>query len=132
NEPFLAGYDPDYTATVPGQFENPPGLRKYYVADRVRDSAQFNLTWSPGEQWALGWNANWLDDEYDSSELGLTQGTVQDYTFDVAWTPSPTWTTYGFYTWEKLASGQDGQSIASATRVDDDVNPARSWFADHL
>ncbi|HET7845619.1 MAG TPA: MtrB/PioB family decaheme-associated outer membrane protein [Xanthomonadales bacterium] len=132
NEPFLQGYDPDYTATVPGNFENPPDLRKYHLADRTRDSVQFNLTFTPGEHWSLGFNANRLDDDYDSSELGLTKGTVQDATFDVAWTPTPEWTTYGFHTYEKLVNEQDGQSIGGGTRVQDAVNPARSWFADHV
>ncbi len=130
NEPFLSGYDPGYTATIPGQFENPPDLRKYHEADRTRDAAQFNLSFTPTEAWALGFNASWLADDYDSSELGLTKGSVQDMTFDVAFTPSAAWTAYGFYTYEKLVNDQDGQSVGG-NRVVDAANPARSWFADH-
>ncbi|HET9485422.1 MAG TPA: MtrB/PioB family decaheme-associated outer membrane protein [Xanthomonadales bacterium] len=131
NEPFLSGYDPGYTSTVPGQFENAPGLRKYHLADRQRDQGTVYLTVTPNEAWSFGLNTNYVEDDYDESELGLTFSRMHDYTVDVAWMPAERWTAWGFYTYEKLASDQDGQSMGGGTRVADAVNPARSWFADH-
>ncbi len=131
NEPFLSGYAPGYTGTVPGSFENLPLLRKFHLADRERDQATLYLSLTPHEAWSIGLNANYLEDDYDRSELGLVHSRMHDYTVDLAWVPAATWSAYGFYTYEKLASDQDGQSVRGATRLIDAADPARSWFADH-
>ena len=131
NEPFLSGYAPGYTSTVPGQFENPPDLRKYHLADREREQGTVYLTVTPSEAWSFGLNMNYAEDDYEESELGLTHSRMHDYTVDVAWVPSDRWTAWGFYTYEKLAADQDGQSTRGGTRVEDSVDPRRSWFADH-
>ncbi len=131
NEPFLSGYSPGYTSTVPGQFENPPLLRKFHLADRVRDQASLYLTLTPNEAWSVGFNADYMDDDYTSSELGLTRSRLLDYTVDVAWVPATSWSLYGFYTYDRMRSDQDGRSTRGATRPADSVDPARSWFADH-
>lgn len=130
-EPFLSGYSPGYTSTVPGGWENAPGLRKYHLADRDRQQAILHATYMPTEAWAVGFNVNYIDDDFDDSELGLTRSIASDYTLDVAYAPGQNWSTYGFYTYERIDSDQDGRSIrGAATRVADAVDPNRSWFAD--
>lgn len=131
NEPFLSGYSPGYTSTVPGNFENPPNLRRFYLADRIRDTLGGNLSFTPGELWSIAFDAQRTQDDYRHSELGLTGTTSEAYTVDVAFTPTAAWTSTAFYSRENLNVDQNGQSIGSATRVVDASNPARSWTALH-
>lgn len=131
NEPFLSGYSPGYTSTVPGGWENAPGLRKYHLADRDRQQAILHMGYMPTEAWVFGLNVNYIDDDYDSSDLGLTSSIASDYTLDIAYAPGQNWSAYGFYTYERMDADQDGRSIrGNATRVADAEDPTRSWFAD--
>ena len=131
NEPFLSGYSPGYTSTVPGGWENAPGLRKYHLADRDRQQAILHMGYMPTEAWVFGLNVNYIDDDYDSSDLGLTSSIASDYTLDIAYAPGQNWSAYGFYTYERMDADQDGRSIrGAATRVADAEDPNRSWFAD--
>lgn len=131
NEPFLSGYSPGYTSTVPGGWENAPGLRKYHLADRDRQQAILHMGYMPTEAWVFGLNVNYIDDDYDSSDLGLTSSIASDYTLDIAYAPGQNWSAYGFYTYERMDADQDGRSIrGAATRVADAEDPTRSWFAD--
>lgn len=131
NHPFLSGYDPGYTDTVPGAFENPPGLRKYYQADRSRNRFGLSLSFTPGQAWSLGFDAQRLRDDYRHSELGLRRSDSDVYTFDLSYTPSARWSSYAFYTRESMDQDQAGVSTRGGTRVEDSQNPARRWFANH-
>lgn len=131
NEPFLSGYAPGYTSTVPGQFENPPGLRRFFLADRVRDRIGANLSFTPHEQWNISLDASTIEDDYDQSELGVTSARNSVYTVDVAYVPSATWSIYAFHSREKMDLDQNGVSIGGGTRVGDADNPNRAWSAFH-
>lgn len=132
SEPFLSGYSSGYTATVPGQWENAPGLRKFFLADRRRDRATLRLAFTPSEHWALGLDASSIDEDYTRSQLGLTAARVGAYTADVAFTPGADWSFHGFYSREEFDFDQAGQSIrGAATRLADAVDPARHWTASH-
>jgi MtrB/PioB family decaheme-associated outer membrane protein len=132
NEPFLSGYSSGYIATVPGQWENAPALRKYFLADRRRDVATLRVAVTPSERWSIGLDASRTDEDYRSSELGLTAADVGAYSMDVAFVPSADWTFHGFYTREEFDFDQAGQSIrGGATRLLDAVDPARRWTARH-
>jgi hypothetical protein len=48
-EPLHSGYNPEYVATLPGGFENPPALRKFNQADRTRDVGSMFVTVTPLE-----------------------------------------------------------------------------------
>jgi MtrB/PioB family decaheme-associated outer membrane protein len=131
DHPFLSGYDPGYTDTIPGGFENPPDLRKYYEADRTRDRFGLSLALTPGEHWSIGFDANRLKDDYRHSELGLRRSESRVYTLDLSFVPSARWSGHAFYTRESMEQDQAGVSTRGATRVEDAADPARHWFAHH-
>jgi MtrB/PioB family decaheme-associated outer membrane protein len=130
DHPFLSGYDPGYTDTIPGGFENPPGLRKYYQADRTRDRLAVNLAFTPGN-WNFGLDAQQVRDDYDHSELGLQYARNSVITIDAGYAPSENWSVYAFHTWEHVAQDQAGVSTRGGTRDIDVVDPTRLWWADH-
>lgn len=132
NEPFLSGYAPAYTSTIPGQWENAPGLRKYFLADRRRDRATLRVAVTPSEHWSIGLDASHTDEDYRNSELGLTAARIGTYTADIAFTPREDWSFHGFYSRDDVDFHQAGQSVrGAATRVSDAVDPARRWTARH-
>lgn len=131
-EPFLSSYAPGYTATVPGGWENHPDMRKYFLADRIRDKLALFANYMPAERWTVGANASYLSDDYDASELGLTQSSIRSYTLDVSFIPSETVTTYAFYTYDDLRSDQDGHSFSGgAVKLTQAADPTRDWFVKH-
>ena len=130
-EPIETGYTPQYAATLPGGFENAPGLRKFNQADRTRDIASAFVSVTPWTPLTLSAGVDYALDDYDKSDLGLVLSRVRSHTFDAVWAPTETWSAYGFFTHEKMDADQDGRSLGGATRVADSVNPLRSWFAFH-
>ncbi|MGQ0429477.1 MAG: MtrB/PioB family decaheme-associated outer membrane protein [Gammaproteobacteria bacterium] len=130
-EPFLSGYSPGYTSTVAGGWENPPGLRKFHLADRDREQLGAQISITPPGDWAFNLEFDRSDDDYRQSELGLTASEIETASIDVSWSPSEAWSVYAFYTRDDLFSTQDGVSIRGATRVADAVDPARAWNARH-
>jgi MtrB/PioB family decaheme-associated outer membrane protein len=132
DEPFLSGYSPGYTSTVGGGWENPPGLRKFHLADRDRDQIALMATLSPSQHWSFGFEADRAVDDYSRSELGLTESRIAAYSFDATFTPSVDWTAYAFYTWESLRMQQNGHSIQGGANHEASLaDPGRAWAARH-
>src|SRR3546814_14402518 len=72
---------------------------------------------------ALSVDGSYSNDDYNKSDLGLTQSKVQSYTFDLTATPIEQWTMYGFYTYDKLDTDQNGVSFRSGAHR---LEPVRS------
>ena len=53
-----------------GYAENPL-LRKFYLADRLRNSIEGRLDYAINEKFSLGLSADYADDDYDDSTVGL-------------------------------------------------------------
>ena len=132
NEPFLSGYDPGYTATVPGGFENLPGLRKYYLANRDRDQVSASASLMPTEAWTLSAALDYAKDEYNQSELGLVDSKIDSFTFETVYAPSAHWSMFLFYNREELTANQNGRSFAGgANQLTQGFDPDRNWYAAH-
>lgn len=131
NEPLETGFVPGFAATLNGGFEQQPALRKFNQADRTRDIGSAALSYTPIPALTLSVGVDYALDDYDSSEIGLTLARTRSHTGDVVWAPNEHWSAYAFYTYEKMDSNQDGQSVGGNTRLVDSTNPARSWFAFH-
>lgn len=100
--------DPDF----PG--EN-PALREYYLADRERSSYGASLNYQAADNLSLGASADYLQDEYDDTEIGLTESRQPSYTLDAAWQPRENLTTHAFYTREDIDSKQSGSAAGTTT-----------------
>jgi MtrB/PioB family decaheme-associated outer membrane protein len=55
------------------RYINHPQLSQYYLANREQWKTKADFTWLPSEKWNLGLNLQWLNDDYDQSQLGLTR-----------------------------------------------------------
>jgi MtrB/PioB family decaheme-associated outer membrane protein len=131
NEPFLSGYSPGYTGTVVGGWENPPLLRKFHLADRVRDRIGASVNITPTETWSVALDVQTIDDDYRASELGVRRSSSDVFTLDLGYIPSERWSAYAFLSRENLQLEQNGASIRGPTREADALDPARRWHAEH-
>ena len=131
-EPFISSNTPEAVAATAGGFENLPGLRKYYLADRVRDKLNLVLNYMPAERWNLGFGANYIKDDYEESEFGLTKSDIQQYTVDVAYMPTFKTSIYGFASLEKFDSDQDGRAFrGGGAKLAQASDPGNNWFVKH-
>jgi MtrB/PioB family decaheme-associated outer membrane protein len=113
NRPFLTGHDPatiaaDLAADPDSVYENDPLMRKTYLADRDRDQVSATVNFYPYDTVAFTVNANYANDDYKHTEIGLQNGANFNLTFDITYTPSEDVTTYAFVTSEKSNYEQAG------------------------
>ena len=54
------------------RYINHPELSQYYLSNRERWEAKVDLQYSPVSRWDLNTNISWREDDFDKSELGLT------------------------------------------------------------
>jgi MtrB/PioB family decaheme-associated outer membrane protein len=66
-----------------GYPENPL-LRKFYLADRLRDSIEGHLDYAINEKVSIGVSADYANDDYNHSQVGLTSAKSANLAFEVA------------------------------------------------
>ena len=59
-----------------------PGMRRYNMADRVRDKVRAALDWQASEQFTLQLGADYNQDDYSHSVYGLQKGSSQSVNLD--------------------------------------------------
>ena len=101
-----------------------PRLRKYYMADRDRTQLGASIDYMATEALFLSVRADYNQDDYTDTIVGLTEATNPVYTLDFSYTPRHNVVTYGYYTHENIESSQAGASVTTATA------PASNWEAD--
>ncbi len=132
NEPFLSSYDPRYTASVDGEWENLPDLRKYYLADRERDKLALFANFMPSHSVNIGFSANYTDDDYDASEFGLTRSTIENYTLDATYMATENTSLYAFATVEEHEADQDGRAFRGGdVKLQQASDPRQDWTVRH-
>jgi MtrB/PioB family decaheme-associated outer membrane protein len=103
-----------------------PLMRKFYMADRKRNKATAALTARFNDAWSLGLSADYSDDDYTHSQLGLTEGKDYSATLDASYNPRRGVTVHAFYTRQKIESEQAGSQTFStpdwSAKTDDSFN----------
>jgi len=132
NRPFLDSHTPAYVDTVPGAFENLPGLRQYHLADRERSQWALVAGFAPSAQWNLGASAGWTRDDYRRSEFGLTDSLQRNVQLDASFQSQSGWSAHGFAGREWMAFDQAARAFqGGANRLTQAADPARNWSAAH-
>ena len=72
------------------RYTNHPQLFQYYMANRERWEGKIDLSYIPADRWNLNLNLLYRDDDYDQSDLGLTEAQWQRAHFSVSYAPSNT------------------------------------------
>ena len=107
----LAHADRDHstygTAVWFGAAENPL-LRKYNLAARLRDSAGLRVDLTLSETLSLGLSADYANDDYHRSVIGLTEARSGSVGVDLAWAASENTRLHAFAQGEDIRSSQNG------------------------
>jgi MtrB/PioB family decaheme-associated outer membrane protein len=104
--------DPDTTTN--------PLLRKYHIADRKRNDLGLSLAYSPSENLTLSGGLNLIQDDYDDTQVGMTESREMDASIDLAYRASRNTTLYAFYNHGVIKSEQAGSESGGSA----------DWFAD--
>lgn len=72
------------------RYINHPELSQYYLSNRERWQGKVDLSYLPGEHWNLNLNLQYRDDDYDESNLGLTEVEWQRAHFSLSYAASDT------------------------------------------
>ena len=86
-------------------------MRKYNLADRDRTKLGALINYMATEKLYLGARADYSEDDYTDTEIGLTEASQPTLTVDFSYTPINNLTTYGYYTWENIQSSQNGEDV---------------------
>jgi MtrB/PioB family decaheme-associated outer membrane protein len=90
-------------------------MRKYNLADRDRAKIGAVIDYMATDRLYLSARADYSEDDYDATEIGLTEATQPTVTVDFSYTPVNNLTTYGYYTWESIQSSQTGYDASSSS-----------------
>ncbi len=90
------------TADAPANGEN-SRLRQFHLADRDRLQGRLRLEHRLHAAWQFGANAHWSDQDYQHSEVGLTQAEEAGVSGDVSWTPATDIAAHAFVSWTHIA-----------------------------
>ncbi|HSC00386.1 MAG TPA: MtrB/PioB family decaheme-associated outer membrane protein, partial [Burkholderiaceae bacterium] len=85
-----------------------PLMRKFYMADRKRESAGGRADFTPAEGVTLGFNADYAKDDYNNSTIGLTEARTYSYGGDFSAAFSDQTQVYAFAQIERIRSDQAG------------------------
>lgn len=89
-----------------------PAMRKYNMADRDRTKLGALIEFMATEKLFLTARADYNEDDYTNSTMGLQEATNPVYTVDFSYTPRSNITTYGYYTHENIESSQLGEDVS--------------------
>jgi len=90
-----------------------PLMRKFYMADRERHKAIASATARFNSAWTLALSADYSDDDYSRSQVGLTDGKDYSATVDATYSPRRGLSAHAFYTRQRIESKQAGSQTFS-------------------
>ncbi len=123
NKPYLKSHPLETDSKA---FENIDSTRKYHLANRDRDEVKGAVTVTPLDNLAFTLSGTYAKDDYDDTDLGLTESEWLSTTLDVSYNPLPSLTTYAFYTFDEFTFDQKGLEWRGndPTQIND---PGRRW-----
>ena len=105
-------------------------MRKYNMADRDRTKAGALINYMATEKLYLGARADYSEDDYTDTQIGLTEASQPTVTLDFSYSPVNNLTTYGYYTWENIQSSQNGKDESSGSGPGSGIPTPGLWQAD--
>ena len=98
------------------EYNTPPNenlaMRKYNLADRDRSKVGATIDYMATDKLFLSARADYNQDDYTNSAIGLTEAIQPVYTVDFSYQARNNITTYGYYTYENIQSSQAGADVS--------------------
>ena len=102
-------------------------LRKYNLADRDRSKAVFSVSYVPQTKWQLSFFADYANDDYAYSVVGLRESEQTNYSLDFQYRFTGDVTLNIDYTVTSIKSNQAG----SSSYREPNLSAEPDWFADN-
>jgi MtrB/PioB family decaheme-associated outer membrane protein len=121
------------------RYTNHPKLMQYYMANRERWESKVDLNYLPSARWNLNLNLLWRDDDYDRSNLGLTEATWQRVNFSASYVQSKSlsgsiYAGYDVYEGDQTSrafrGGQEKNAFAIYPPLPQASDPDQNWDID--
>ena len=109
-----------------------PLLRKYNLANRDRDDLAVAVNYMPSETVTLAGRVDYIQNDYDDTEIGLTETEEYSGALDVTWVPRANTSVYGFLNYGHITSDQAGADSIGSGGSDHGGPPfdPTNWFVD--
>ena len=108
-------FEIDDYKTASGAFEEQPTLRRFDVADRKQDLVDLSLSWSGLSRLTLTATAGYLENDYETSELGLRDDVRRTATIDGMWSATDRLDLSGSFGWGYIYSNQYSRRSPAGT-----------------
>ncbi len=121
------------------RYINHPELSQFFLSNREQQEVKLDLSYLPGANWNLALNLLWHEDDYDKSELGLTETDWQRLNLSASYAPGSdiSLTVYGgFDRFESEQSsrafrgGQEKDAFTIYPPLPQASDPGRNWDLD--
>jgi MtrB/PioB family decaheme-associated outer membrane protein len=121
------------------RYINHPLLMDYYMANRERWESSADFTYLPTDRWNLNLNLLWRDDNYDASQLGLTDAKWYRTQFSASYAMSTTlsgsvYTGYDNYQTNQYSrtfnGGPEKNAFAIYPPLPQASDPQQNWQSD--
>lgn len=121
------------------RFLNHPLLSQYHIATRERVEGRMDLDWQPGADWNLALNLLYREDDYDETELGLTDEELESISFTASWFASDKLVLSGWLSSNSYESQQSGRAFRGGPDknafeifppLPQASDPSRNWDVD--
>ena len=121
------------------RYINHPELMQFYMANREQWQTKADFTYLPADQWNLNLNLQWRDDDFDASELGLTQAQWYRSFFSASYTASEAlsaslYAGYDIYKSDQSSrafnGGQEKNAFAIYPPLPQASDPSQNWDSD--
>ena len=119
------------------RYINHPDLSQFHLANRERREGKIDVNWLLTDQWNLHFNALARTDDFDKTELGLTDSQWQRYHLSANYAPSEKFSAslYGgidYFESEQLGrafrGGQEKNAFAINPPLPQASDPDRDWY----
>ena len=141
DQSYYARLDPERINNTPDsqRYQNHPLLSQYHIATREQVEAKLDLDWQPGADWNLALNLLYRENDYDESELGLTDEEFNSAAFTASWIASDSlvltaWASYNDYESEQsgraFRGGVEKNAFEENPPLPQASDPARNWDTD--
>ncbi len=92
-----------------------PALRNYYLADRKRTTLGSTVDYMPTDRLSFAATVEYNRNNYQNTDIGLTESKEPGYTLDASYQPRDNVTTYAYYVHEDIKSWQAGSETGATT-----------------
>lgn len=121
------------------RYTNHPQLSQYYLANRERLQAKFNINYLASQHWNHNLDLLWDEQDYDETDLGLDEEQHGNATFSSSYMPAQQWSFTAYYSFDYYQADQNGRAFRGGIEKNAFVttppypqasDPERDWSTD--